>query len=453
MRLVLIAALTIAACKDKPKPDDPPVAAKDAAPEPAPEPIAEARAKKLLADWLAAQNGGGFDAYEALYAARLVGVKRAGKRVSRFDRQGWLADRKRMFRKKMVVEASDTRIATTPNTATIAFTQRWASGSYEDVGPKRLLAVLEGGALKIAREEMLESRKVDASKAVAGDVSLVWDIDGAAHLILDTAVPATTGEARAGGGKDDVIGTVAAVADGDLAPGVVGLRGESFRVGASCEARVTGFAVHSRVVPHFGVIETWKQDKTSEAQKLAEAFAAGTQVVVARLDGCAGQGRYATPLASKPPVIGAKVDDRKLVGRALAEFATFPEAIKLQAEWEADGNTGSWLDKSDGAVEVFKHPTSGQTLVSVPASAGDGCGGDEFHARVWMVFEVKGGKLEAGIIAAEPPGKILEAVDIDGDGTLELLIEGSFGSGVDLELILDDGESIQLGHAFNDTTC
>ena len=43
--------------------------------------------------WLAAQNGGDFAAYQALYADKMEGVKRVGPRTWRFDRKGWLADR------------------------------------------------------------------------------------------------------------------------------------------------------------------------------------------------------------------------------------------------------------------------------------------------------------------------------------------------------------------------
>ncbi len=59
----------------------------------------EDKAKALFDRWLRAQNEGDFATYQSLFASRFGGVKRAGERVSRFSRDGWLSDRKRMFAK------------------------------------------------------------------------------------------------------------------------------------------------------------------------------------------------------------------------------------------------------------------------------------------------------------------------------------------------------------------
>src|SRR5687768_16879105 len=60
------------------------------------EPVKQDDVRKLLADWLAAQNGGDFAAYSKLYDARFQGVRRSGKKTVKLDRAGWIADRERM---------------------------------------------------------------------------------------------------------------------------------------------------------------------------------------------------------------------------------------------------------------------------------------------------------------------------------------------------------------------
>lgn len=115
------------------------------------------RAQALLATWLAAQNRGDFAAYQALYAADFHGVRRSGARVIRLDRAGWLKDRARMFKQPMKVSAGAPQIGPAERGVALLFEQTFASGSYRDVGQKRLVVVDEGGALRIASEEMLSS--------------------------------------------------------------------------------------------------------------------------------------------------------------------------------------------------------------------------------------------------------------------------------------------------------
>ena len=55
---------------------------------------AKTEAEALLKAWLAAQNEGDFEAYQALYAKKFEGIKRVGAREFHFDHDGWLEDRK-----------------------------------------------------------------------------------------------------------------------------------------------------------------------------------------------------------------------------------------------------------------------------------------------------------------------------------------------------------------------
>jgi hypothetical protein len=114
---------------------------------------AEQEGRAFLDRWLKAQNQGDFAAYSALYAPAFAGVRRSGKSAKKFDRDGWLADRKRMFAETMIVSADNPVVKADGDKITIDFEQTWESGSYADKGPKRI--VLAAGL--IASEEMLAS--------------------------------------------------------------------------------------------------------------------------------------------------------------------------------------------------------------------------------------------------------------------------------------------------------
>jgi ketosteroid isomerase-like protein len=130
----------------------------------------EAAVRALVARWLAAQNKGDFAAYRALYAVSFHGVRRSGGRTAIFDYDGWLHDRERMFKKPMKVAATDLQVTPMDRLAQVTFVQEFSSGTYADRGRKRLDVAVIGGALTIAREELLESERlpVKAKPADAG---------------------------------------------------------------------------------------------------------------------------------------------------------------------------------------------------------------------------------------------------------------------------------------------
>lgn len=113
----------------------------------------DAQARAFLDRWLKGQNGGDFAAYSALYAPDFQGVRRSGKSVKKFDHDGWLADRKKMFAETMIVSADNPVARAEGDRLTIDFEQTWESGSYADKGPKRI--VLAAGL--VVSEEMLAS--------------------------------------------------------------------------------------------------------------------------------------------------------------------------------------------------------------------------------------------------------------------------------------------------------
>jgi cell division septation protein DedD len=140
-----------------------------AAADPPPKsPLDEAAVRALIGRWLDAQNKGDFAAYTALYTPSFHGIRRSLGRTVVLDYQGWLRDRGRMFKKPMKVAATDVQIARTAPASGLlraTFVQEFSSGNYADRGRKQIDVAAIGGALVIAREELLESERLPAASA------------------------------------------------------------------------------------------------------------------------------------------------------------------------------------------------------------------------------------------------------------------------------------------------
>jgi hypothetical protein len=120
----------------------------------------ESDAKALLDSWLAAQQGGDFAAYSALYAKKFVGIRRTpdgGEKKMKL--KAWKADRKKMFKHTMEVAADKPVVKATKTGATVQFLQRWKSGKFADHGTKVLVLAYDkdGTTLQILKEELLSS--------------------------------------------------------------------------------------------------------------------------------------------------------------------------------------------------------------------------------------------------------------------------------------------------------
>src|SRR5262249_59943264 len=111
-----------------------------------------------------AQSSADFAGYDALYAERFTGVKRAGRYVATYGRKVWMADRKTMIRPGLVVEANAVKVSLAAGGARVLFLQHYKSPKFEDVGPKQLVVIQTPSGPKIAREEMLSSRVTGAAQ-------------------------------------------------------------------------------------------------------------------------------------------------------------------------------------------------------------------------------------------------------------------------------------------------
>ena len=114
--------------------------------------------RSLIDEWLSTQNTGRFADYVKLYAPDFRGTRRSDDRMVQFDREGWLADRERMFRKKMRVKVDSVRVLMhLEERLDVGFEQEFAQGPYHDRGSKILRLHRVDGRLLIEREEMLTS--------------------------------------------------------------------------------------------------------------------------------------------------------------------------------------------------------------------------------------------------------------------------------------------------------
>jgi ketosteroid isomerase-like protein len=272
---LLTLAVAVAACsgkKESPAAAPPPTSGTAAAvpvdaapPPPPPAPIDQAAVDQVLADWLAAQNGGDFAAYQGLYAERMEGVKRVGPKMWRFDRAGWMADRKKMFAKPMVVTAADRTITGSVAAPVVEFTQTFQQARFADSGRKRMVLTRHQGHYRIAREEMLASTVGAPPAATAGAVIPTLEIDGRWFAVLAADAEPTWATGAIAGPYQGVHRYALRAAT--AAPTAGSWLGKPLalydRAGARCDATVASLHLLGGGTPHFGEIQAWDGDPDS----------------------------------------------------------------------------------------------------------------------------------------------------------------------------------------------
>jgi ketosteroid isomerase-like protein len=413
--------------------------------------LADAEVRALVDAWLSAQNAGDFAAYERLYAPRFTGIRRSGPRVRRFDRAGWVADREVMFRAAMQVAARDVTVDASTGVATVRLTQEFSQGAFHDVGRKEIVLVRSGAALRIAREEMLDSTVAEAASEAAapaaGTFLPTFDVGDVRYAII---APAQDGWAEGAAelvAPGEVVVARRAVRMGALPEALRGYAAQRFRFygsdGQTCEAGLGAFSLISRIDVHFGVSQRWAgEDLDGErhapytpAEIAAEAFDMGAQVLVARLDDACGRGALWGQLASQPAVTafrGAPAP-APLAAAVLQRFRALPAWRAAETAYHQDGaaqRARGW-DMHDGhapAVVLWQAPNNGRRFAVVSASTMVG-GCADFSASMTAVFEVTGAQTLVLQSDGTNPSLIDTdgAADLDGDGRPEFITpEGLF---------------------------
>jgi hypothetical protein len=400
----------------------------------------EAEVRAVMTAWLDAQNKGAFASYEPLYAARFEGVRRSGTQTKRLDRARWMKERAAMFKQPMTVAAKDMVVVKSHEGADVRFVQTWTSGSYRDEGPKHIVLVREGSALKIAREEMLRSQVANAASVAAERFAFAVHLPGA-HLVLEdeakdewaTGAPSTVS-------LGDPVVTRRAVDAAKLPPDLAAWAGKKVELfGASgpvCEGTASTLFIAGRVFPHFGTKSYWSGtgDSAGEPKPPADVVAReawdlsrGGRLLVAEVKPASGDckgalwGRESAP--AKPVLAEGVPADAKTEALALAELRKTKAWAATQTDYQAQKepqDPAKWdAFESKPVARVFPHP-SGTTLVTLSIVSGSGCG--TFGATLSGAWELKNGALTALKDASGDDLVPLSAGDVDGDGKLELVV-------------------------------
>tara|TARA_R110002096_G_scaffold77896_7_gene183277 strand:+ start:8785 stop:10215 length:1431 start_codon:yes stop_codon:yes gene_type:complete len=437
-KLVLLALLASIACNEKaaptaaPAPSSPKTPAQPATTPATPTPVAEPIPERanlettdveaLVEQWLDAQNTGDFQAYSETYAKRLTGIKRVGDRETTFSRDAWLDDRKRMFRKTMKVSRDSQSISTGPASAVVRFEQTWQSGKFKDVGPKQLIVVREGDALRIAREEMKASTVVSSKRGLPVALEdLLFGAKGIEGFVLSPAEADWASGAIALKGSSPFIasrGTSAKLPD--RWKKLVGTKITLYAGGAACQNTIESLHIVVGVTPHF----MFFQDENGERIALDETavardiFDMGTPYLMARTVGsCTGDiahlGTISRPISAIEIATTSGIDDT--VRKA---FLASAEYKSLQSDFESysDSKPGPWAPSS---LAVFQNKD--EFIAIIAAEASDGCGG--FAGALTHIYRVQENGSSERIGAFPAFFEVTEAMDIGSDGLVEFVGE------------------------------
>jgi ketosteroid isomerase-like protein len=402
----------------------------------------EQDATATLDAWLAAQNEGRFDDYQKLYSDGFTGVRRSGTRVASFDRAGWMKDRQRMFRKPMKVEAEKVRIIAKKKAALVAFNQRWSSGNYSDVGPKHLVLRRTPAGYRIVREELFASRTGKGAVDVAAFRQFAFVLEGRVVVSDDPDEGWASGPPVIEHKDDDYLVVTRRPVDvKKLPPAVASLVGTRIHlmdnIGVRCEARLGAFHLHGRVIgPEFAEPDN----------DLFEPWSNSNRFLVADIEGdverCAGA-TWARAANLPDPKLGtaraAPAEHEKL---ALESFRALPATRAIQREFAAwhrrerprEGKAPAWFQLGQGAqVRSLRTSDSGTVLLSVTASYfGDAgqepCSELNFGGSLGAIWRLDGTAETPRLVLVNRPDPALiitptAAVDVDGDGQVELLFD------------------------------
>ncbi len=343
-----------------------------------------------------------------------------------------------MFKSKMEVAADDVVVSTSARSVSVTFMQTWASGTFQDKGPKLLVLVPTPGGLRIAREEMLASELVSgetpAKTIDAVDFMFALPLPGGAGVVLPiTEWPATaeTGAPALVSRKNPVTVRRAVTPTDDMKTWI----GQKVAVygagGARCEGTIDSVEIVGRFVPHFGEVQIW-DGTLGEGPRLNDGEVAANvwsstmidKQVVGRVPACTGDGVAFARDASRPGLAFFAAGASDMADRALAEARKLSgwKAVAASAKDYPEVNAQAW-DTYDGARPAVSVWQGGdRTIIQVVSAAGIGCG--SFGGAFGALFEVKG---DALVLLTSPEGGPTEAiegiVDVDGDGELELLID------------------------------
>jgi hypothetical protein len=402
------------------------------------------RVSGLLRRWVEAQNRGDFAGYERLYHNEFSGVPRPGAGADRLDRARWMQDHRRLFQKRMVVSATRSHTTVSGADLRVSFTEFRESGGQRQLGRKRLVLVGRGDRLRIREEELLS---VAPGRSEFDDLKRFAFVVGG-RLVLHPAAPENwaLGAGKIPASREDSINVVREANPRRLPAELKAWIGQRVRLfnaqGPVCQATVSRLQLVGRGDPP-GEVQNDAEEVWRSSSHLLVAVPPSDQKA------CAGAVWARAASLPLPRVFPARPADARLQQAALRAFRALPEHGRLQTEyrkWQETPGEGKkktskrrvshWdqLEPGNTRVLVIRRDTPALTLVSVSSRAGmaddDDCH-DTFEGHLWGLWEVRQetGKLRL-LLRNRPSDKVslvpTAAVDIDGDGELEILVSAFY---------------------------
>lgn len=214
-----------------------------------------------------------------------------------------------------------------------------------------------------------------------------------------------------------------------------GWQGKQLVVGTNCRAQVTGFAVAASFVGDPFAVGSWDGEGTPPAFTAKDVFKYGDRMLVAKLStSCAG--RFAREVtAPRAAALTELTATASQIAAARAALVASDVGRQLNDAWAEAGTKLAWDADPEMkfTTKLYRHATTGKVFASVHAANGFACGGNE--ANIWGLYQVEGDVLvpvvERGL---EGITEILELVDVDGDGTPDMIGKGYLGLGTQIQL-------------------
>jgi len=275
----------------------------------------------------------------------------------------------------------------------------------------------------------------------SAQVSLVFHLGGSAYVKL-ADLAGEDAEAMPRHGKavriddDHVYAAIAPVLERDVPLAYRTWKDRTVSVDGTCRTKVAGFAVVARLTGDPGYageeLEVWTP---------ATVMTHGAPVLAVRLEGCAGAGSVAGDADATTIVVPDVTEDASLAAAGKELVLASEDADAAQREWDEIGQPGAWHDNEFTAwsTQVVRHPRTGERFLSVHASHFADCGGAQIN--IWHLYRIgPAGELVRVSSSAGELTEIDELIDVDGDGTFEIL--GRTWPGGERRLVDADGETI-----------
>ncbi|MDX2052804.1 MAG: nuclear transport factor 2 family protein [Polyangiaceae bacterium] len=374
--------------------------------------VSEQMVLTFTTQWINAQNRGDFEAYQQFYGDPFVGIKRAKSKERRFDRKGWLVDRRQLFQQNPHVTASDVHVILTAEGAVVRFQQSWATPRFRDNGPKQLVLRMDGAVLRIGREEMIESRVASAHQNInrysVKEFAFLQPTVAGLGPVLGRLAQSTSTENLVWLDDNHSQANVTSELGKDLKT-FVGMEYDLYSDAWKCRVRIDGLVAIFEGFPLRPMLQdTDAKDVVSSVRRLSdEGFVVGHPKLVA--GHCAGALWARAANLPKPVLFSRMPLDPQSVEQALRALGNTSEGRRLQADFDSapvagkppeyaistaaprTRASGPWYleEPIERVAWAYEHPISGERYVSVEVTAGAFCGGG-WGAWAFSLFKVSG---------------------------------------------------------------